>query len=710
MSHAVVGKPIPRVEGSEKVTGKARYAADVHLPGFLWGKLARSPLPHARIVRIIADKARAVPGVHAVLTAEDIPPVLVGRRLHDMPLLARDRVRFIGEPIAAVAAETLEAAEEAVTLIEVEYDERPAVFDPLEALTERAPVLHPEAAAYGGAPKERPHPNVQSIQRHREGDPQRGFSQAVRIFEHTFRTPRAHQGYLEPRASVVSLDGDGRVQVWTCNKTPFRLREQLAHALQLPAERIRINPVPIGGDFGGKGFFTDVPLAYHLARATGRPVKIVMSYTEELMAGCPRHSSVITLRTGVDADGRIVARTARAIFDGGAYAAFKPRPNVDLHGGHQAGGVYRVPHLEVENVCVYTNNVPGGHARSPGEPQMIFAVESHTDMIARELGLDPAEFRRRNLIGEGERLGTGHRVERVKARQTLEAALEAGRWGAARRPHVGRGLAMSQRFAGLGDARARLRREADGTFRLVTAIPDTGTGAHTVFQQIVAEVLGVPLDRVVVAIGDTDTFDNDAGVGGSRVTRVGGQAVYRAAVAMREALAGGAGEGTRPLETEARFDAKEAEAVTSFCAQVAEVEVDPETGQVKVLGMVTVHDAGRVINPIGHQGQIDGGLVQGLGLALMEEMRDEDGRISTLSLGDYKLPVVKDVPPLTTVILEDPVGPGPFEAKAIGETSISPVAAALANAIFDACGVRIQDLPLTAEKVYVALQGRRGER
>src|SRR5207247_2645582 len=331
----------------------------------------------------------------------------------------------------------------------------------------------------------------------------------------------------------------------------------------------------------------------------------------------------------VDAEGHIVARTARAIFDGGAYAAFKPRPNVDLHGGHQAGGVYRIPHFEAESVCVYTNSVPSGHARSPGEPQMIFAVESHTDMIAHGLGIDPADFRRRNLVGDGERLATGHRLERVKARETLEAALEAGDWRAPRRPHVGRGLAMSHRFAGLGDARARLRLETDGTVRLITAIPDTGTGAHTVFRQIVAEVLEVPPDRVVVSVGDTDAFE---------------------------------------------------------------------------------HDAGRVLNPIGHQGQIEGGLLQGLGLAMMEAMGAEDGRISTLSLGDYKLPVTKDAPPLTTVILEDSVGPGPFQAKAIGEMSISPVAAAIANAIFDACGVRLRDLPLTAEQVFFALQSRGGTR
>ena len=657
--------------------------------------------------------------MRAVLTAKDIPDVLTGRRMFDVPLLARERVRHVGEPIAAVGAEDPDAAEEAAALIEVEYEELPAVFDPLEALELHAPVLHADPGAYVGAPKERPHPNVQSIQHHQYGDPERGFREAARVFEHTFRTPLAHAGYIEPRGSVVAIDADGRVQVWTCNKTPFRLKALLVQALQLPPNHIRINLVPIGGDFGGKGFSTDVPLCYYLARATGRPVKMVMTYTEELMAGNPRHPSVITLRTGVDRDGRIVARSARAIFNGGAYAAFKPRPTVNLHGADQAGGVYRIPHFQLESVCVYTNSVPCGHVRAPGEPQMIFAVESHAEMIAHELGIDPAEFRRRNLIGEGERLASGNRLERVRARETLEAALRAGRWDEPKRPFVGRGLSMSHRFAGVGDATVRIRVEPNGTVRVVTATPDTGTGTHTVFQQIAAEVLGVPLDQVLVSLGDTDTFESDAGAGASRVTHVGGQAVYRAAAALKERIvAEGASEPApslaelarrlaergRPLEAQVQFSAKEEGFVTSFCAQVATVEVDPETGQVKLVGMVTVHDAGTVINPIGHQGQIEGGLIQGIGLATMEELRAEDGRITTLSLGDYKLPVIKDIPPLTTVILEEPAGPGPFQAKAIGEMSISPVPAAIANAIFDACGVRITDLPLTAEKVFFALK------
>ncbi len=703
-AHTAVGRPVARVEGPAKVTGAARYAADVKLPGLLWARVVRSALPHARLLRVDADKARALPGVRAVLTATELPDVLVGRRMCDMPLLARGRVRFVGEPVAVIAADDPEVAEEATTLVEVDYEELPAVVDPLAALAVDAPVLHDDPGGYAGAPAERSHPNVQSVHRERHGDPQRAFRDAARVFEHTFRTPLAHQGYLEPRASLVAIDPDGRVQVWTCNKTPFRFRAQLAHALGLPPQRIRLNLLPIGGDFGGKGFFTDPALAYFLARATGRPVKLVLSYTEELLAANPRHPSVITLRTGVDRDGRIVARTARAVFDGGAYAAFKPRPKVELHGAAQAGGVYRVPHFELESIVAYTNSVPCGHARAPGEPQTIFAVESHMDMIARELGLDPVEFRRRNLIGEGERLATGERVRQVRARETLDAALSASGWETPKAAFTGRGLALSHRFTGGGESNARIRLEADGTVRVITSTPDTGTGAHTVFQQIAAEALGVPLERVVITVGDTDTFTDDAGVGGSRVTHVGGQAVYRAALTLRETLAGGTT--ARPVEAAGHWSSRDTEGVTAFCAQVAEVEVDPETGQVRLRRMVTVHDAGTVINPIGHQGQIEGGLVQGLGLALMEELRTEDGRIGTLSLGDYKLPVIKDVPPLTTIVLEDPAGPGPFRAKAIGEMSISPVPAAIANAVFDACGVRLTELPVTAEKVFFALRAR----
>jgi CO/xanthine dehydrogenase Mo-binding subunit len=727
MAHRIVGQPIGRLDGVEKVSGAARYSADVTLPGLIWGKALRSPLPHARIVRIDTAEARAVPGVMAVLSARDLPDVLVGRRMFDMPLLARDRVRFIGEKVAVVAAADPDVAEEALALIDVEYEDLPAVFDAAAAIEPGAPLVHDNPGAYEGAPAERPHANVQSVLCFKLGDVEAGFREADRIFEHTFRTQLAHHGYIEPHAGVVAIDGDGRVQVWASNKMPYRLKELLSHALQLPKERIRVNLTPIGGDFGGKGSLMDLPLAYHLARVTGRPVKMVMRYTEELMAGNPRHPSVITLRTGVTKAGRIVARRVRALFNAGAYAAFKPVPHVNLGGAGMGAGVYRIPNLLIESLCVYTHSIPCGHARSPGEPQMVFAGESHMDMIAKELSLDPAQFRRRNLLRDGDALPNGHHLEHVRAKETLDAALEASGWTTPKPAGVGRGVAMTHRHIGVGFTNARVRLETKGTVTLVIGLPDTGTGAHLVLRQIVAEVLGLSIDEVQIELATTDIFETDSGVGGSRVTHTGGRAAYHAAEQLKEQIRVEAGKlGTpgasfaviaqaaardgRTLEASHFYDAKAHAAVTSFTAQVAEVAVDSQTGQVTVRRFTTAHDVGTVINPIGHQGQIEGGLVQGLGFALSEELGTEDGRVSTLSLGDFKLPTIADIPPLTTVLLEDPVGPGPFRAKAIGEGSISAVAPAVANAVADACGVRILDLPITAEKVYFALAVSKKER
>jgi len=724
MTHRIVGHTIGRLDGAGKVTGADRYSADVTLPGLIWGKALRSPLPHARIVGIDTSRAKALPGVLAVLTAADLPDILVGRRMFDMPLLARDRVRFIGEKVAVVAAVDPDVADEALAQIDVQYEDLPATIDLAKALDSGAPVVHENAGAYEGAPKERPHPNVQSVLRFKLGNVEAGFREADRIFEHTFRTQLAHQGYLEPHAGVVAIDADGRVQVWASNKMPHRLKELMSLALQLPQEKIRVNLTPIGGDFGGKGSLMDLPLAYHLSRITGRPVKMVMRYAEELMAGNPRHPSLITMRTGVTNDGRIVARQVKSLFNSGAYAAFKPAPSVHLGGAGMGAGVYRMPNLLIESYCVYTHNIPCGHARSPGEPQMVFAGESHMDMIAKELGLDPTEFRRRNLLKDGDLLANGHHLEEVRAKETLEAALEASHWSTPKPgPWIGRGVAMTHRHIGVGFTNARVRLETTGNVTLVIALPDTGTGAHLTLRQVVAEVLGLAIDDVQIELATTDVFENDSGVGGSRVTHTGGRAAYHACEKLKEliaaetaklgtpgaslaAIAQAAAREGRTLEASHFYDAKTHAAVTSFTAQVAEVAVDPATGQVSVRHFTTAHDVGTVINPIGHQGQIEGGLIQGLGYALMEELPTEDGRISTLNLGETKLPTIADIPPLTTVLVEDAVGPGPFRAKAIGEGSISAVAPAIANAVADACGVRILDLPITAEKVYFALRAK----
>ena len=741
MNFSVIGKPVGRVEGPDKVQGTARYAADQLPSGVVWGKAHRSPLPHARILRIDTGRARAVPGVLAVLTAADLPDVLVGRVMFDMPVLARDKVRFIGEKVAVVAAEDPDVAEEAAALIEVEYEDLPAVFDPLEAIREDAPRIHDAPVAYAFAPKEpRPYPNLQSVLRHRLGDPGRGFAEADHILEHTFRTPRGHQGYLEPTAGVVVVDEASRVTVWTSNKMPFRVRELLAHAIQVPPETIQVNLCPIGGDFGGKGSLMDVPLCYHLARATGRPVKMVMSYTEELMAGNPRHASIITLRSGVTRDGRIVARTARAIFDGGAYAAFKPVSHVNLIGAALAQGAYRIPHIDVESFCVYTNQVPCGHMRSPGDPQMVFAEESHMDMVAAALGMDPGEFRRRNLLQDGDHLVDGHHMESVRARETLDAALKAAGWGRSKGPHVGRGMAISYRHDGMGRCNARVTLEPDGSVTLLTVTPDTGTGSHTILQQIVAEVLGLEPAAVRVRVGDTQSFATDSGTGGSRVTHVAGRAAQEAASQVRDQILAEAAEllGAPPGELDlargqvrrkaggGRVSLAEVAGAArrrgrvigaavlkeigaypplfSFCAQVAEVAVDRETGQVRVRRVTTAHDAGTILNPLGFHGQINGGLIQGLGFATMEELRLDEGRVTTPSLGDFKIPNIKDIPALTTVIVEKPLGPGPFNAKSIGESSNTLLGAAVANAVADAVGVRITGLPVTADKVYRALR------
>lgn len=343
------------------------------------------------------------------------------------------------------------------------------------------------------------------------------------------------------------------------------------------------------------------------------------------------------------------------------------------------------------------------------------------DMIAGELSLDPAELRRRNVLKDGDLLANGHHLEHVRATEILDAALEASDWSKPKAPWIGRGVAMGHRHIGVGFTNARVRLDSKGTVTLVIALPDTGTGAHLVLRQVVAEVLGLSMDEVTIELATTDTFTTDSGVGGSRVTHTGGRAAYHAAEKLKEQIAAeavklgipatslaaiaqaAAAEG-RTLDASYFYDAKAHAAVTSFTAQVAEVAVDPATGQVTVRRFTTAHDVGTIINPLGHQGQIEGGLIQGLGFALMEELKTDDGRISTLSLGDFKLPTVQDIPPLTTVLLEDPVGPGPFRAKAIGEGSISPVAPAIANAVADACGVRIADLPITAEKVYLALK------
>ena len=735
-TYSVVGKPVTREDGPDKVSGSHQYAADVILPGMIWGKALRCPFPHARIVSIDVSQAQQLPGVHAVITGKDTAGMRVGRYLRDVPPLAEDKVRFVGERVAAVAADDLDIAEEALNLIEVEYEELPAVFDPLEAMQPTAPLVHdgsPSYETFSGSVQ--PAGNVVYHESWSGGDLEQGFAESDFIFEHTFTTPWVHQGYMEPYTCLVDIDDDGRIQIWANNKQPHRLRWQLAGGLGIPEEQIKVNPCGIGGDFGGKAGAMDVPLAYALARASGRPVKMIMTYIEELMAGNPRHPSVVTVKTGVKQDGQLWARQARVVYNGGAYGGF--RGSLNLRGGLQVGGgPYRIPHFQIDSYMVYTNNLPCGSYRAPGEPQAVFAVESHTDMIAREMGLDPYEFRLRNLVEDGQMSGTGQTFQQVRAQETLQRAAHEGQWGEAKPgPNFGRGIAIGQRPQGRAVSIARVGMDETGRATLYSSVPDTGVGFYTVGRQMVAEDLGITADEVSVVQVDTDgiPFETGAGAGTSvgaasaalgaaqevrgrltglaaefygwpeeRITfregRVFVEGDPERGVSIQELAARSVAALGEPLLAEMATTAEETD-VTSFCAQVAEVEVDPDTGQIVVHKIITVHDVGTVINPLGHQGQIDGAVIQGLGYALMEGLEAEDGRISTLSLGEVKLPSIRDIPELVTVLVEAPGGNGPFDGKAIGENPISPVAPAVANAVFDAVGVRIQDLPITAEKV-----------
>ena len=740
-TYDVVGKAVTREDGPEKVSGGHVYPADVARPGMIFGKVLRSPFPHARIVRIDTSRAANLAGVRAVVTGQDLPGMRVGRFLRDVPPLAEDRVRFVGEKVAAVAADDPDIAEEALLLIDVEYEELPAVFDPLEAMAPGAPVVHDGNPSYDSSSGPvQPQGNVVYHNSWSGGDLEQGFQESDLIVEHTFTTPWVHQGYMEPYSCVVEVDDAGRVQVWANNKQPFQLRRQLAAALELPEDQITVIPCGIGGDFGGKAGAMNVPVAHALAQRSGRPVQMVMSYIEELMAGNPRHPSVITIKTGMKNDGRFWARQSNVVYNGGAYGGF--RGSLNLNGSRQAGGgPYRIPNFQIDSYMVYTNNVPCGSYRAPGEPQAVFAVESHTDMIAAEMGLDPFELRLRNVVQEGDVSGTGQRFLHLHGEETLRRAAEAGGWSTPKSgPHVGRGMALGQRPQGRAVFNAKVNVAEDGRATVSSSVPDTGVGFHTVARQVVAEDLGLPVEDVSLMRLDTGQVDFDTGAGAG--TSVGAaHAALGAAQEVRQKLTQLAAEfygwaeerivfrqgrvfvdgdpetGVPFRELSARSvaalgstisgdvtTAAEEPDVTSFCAQVAEVEVDSETGEITVNRIVTSHDVGTIFNPLGHQGQIDGAVIQGLGYALMEELQSEDGRISTLSLGDVKIPASADVPELVTVLVESADGNGPYNGKAIGENPISPVAPAIANAVFDAVGVRITGLPVTAEKVLAALK------
>ncbi len=717
MTMRVVGARRPRIEGPGKVSGALRYAADVDPEGCLWGKILRSPHAHARIVRIETERAKRVPGVRAVITGAEHPH-WIGRMMRDLPVLAVDKTRFIGERVAAVAADSADAADEALALIEAEYEELPAVFDLREALTPGAPLVHDDPTQYAGAfvHPERPDlPNLCSYGRWTHGDAQAALDGSHRVFENTFTTQKEHHVYMETHACAVSVHADGTADVWASNKSPHLLRGQLAACIGVEPATIRVHPMPVGGDFGGKGSPMDAPVAYLLSRETGRPVKIVMSYQEELLAANSRHPGTITIRAGVTENAELTGMQVDARFDGGAYGAFKPAPNVNLHGLEQAGSCYRFTALDVKSCIGYTNTLPSGHMRSPGGPQINFAVEAHLNCIAAELGMDAAEFRRRNLLRQGDTAPNGEKWGLVKAVETLDAAVEKIGWSAPKPPFTGRGVAMYERGPIGGDSSCRLILHPDASLTLLVPVADPGQGAYTAMQQIIAEDLGVEPQTISVAAAPTDELPFDLGVSGSRVTFALGLTVQEAVNGLRAQLreaAGGApfaeaaAELCRANGGDVAVDAYKKVPLfpdppsTEFTAQAAEVEVDPETGAVAVRKIVSAHDVGAVINPEGHRGQIFGGAIQGLGMATVEEHLIEDGRPLALNLADYKIPNIMDAPEFEIALIPGGEGPGPFNAGAIAESANVPTASAIANAVHDAIGFPVHDLPLTAERVY----------
>lgn len=728
-----------RTAGREKVSGRMKYTADVAKPNALFAAFAISPFAHARILRIDTTAARAVNGVRSVLTAADIGRPRMGRMLYDWPVLASEVVRFPGDRVVAIAAETRAAAERAAALVEVDYEELAAVFDPEEALQPEAPILHPDRtgyfyAAFAGQPHPPvAHPNIQGEEHHRKGaeDLEPLFAAAHRVFEYRFTTPRLHAGHIEPRAALVWVDEDGTVHVISGNKGPFLLRDIMANTIGIPKERIIVEPSGIGGDFGGKGLTIDEIPCYYLAKATGRPVRCAETYTEALRAGPYRAPAHVTLRTAVDADGKFIAHQSTVWFVGGAYAAGKPTVHLlPVNGYYHVP--YQIPNVRIDTAAVYTNTAPPAHVRTPVSVQLLFGWEQHVDIMARELGIDPLEFRLLNCVREGDRLVAGEQVRSANSVPVLEALRRESNWGAPVPPGHGRGIAFGCSRAGAGSTSHRLTLDARGELEVLVGVPDQGVGIHTLLQRVAAAALNLELERVLVRRGSTGVAGVDPGVGAAWGTHINGRATEEGASLLRARISertgatwhGGtfvddAGRPTATAQLAARACADGPIAVVGtyerpwasplpsdymFTALCVEVAVDPETGAYRIVDVVMVVDVGTIINPIGHQGQLDGGFIYGIGNALMEEIElDESGKVTALSLGDYKLPTMADIPPLRTVLVRCAPGEGPFGAKAAGEVSNIIVPAAVANAVANAVGVHFTHFPITSERVFAAL-------
>jgi CO/xanthine dehydrogenase Mo-binding subunit len=749
---SAIGRSLRRVDGGEKVTGLTRFAADLALPGMVHARLVLSPHAHARIVRVDTKRAAAVPGVIGVFTGRDLGIAKPDPTSRNKSPLAIDRVVFTGHPVVAVVAETASVAEDAAALVEIEYDAQPAALDALDAMRKDAPRVRARDGASGeeelamhgaatGAQKldEEVGPNVVSTQHFTRGDLARGFAEADVTLESRYTTPMVHQGYLEPRAALAAVDPLGALTVWTATQALFFTRSEVAEVLGLPEHDVRIVATPMGGGFGAK-FVLLEPLAGALARRLRRPVLVVMTRREDFLATTPAPAAMFELKMGARRDGTLTAMQGRVIFDAGAYAGAPVGIALLLMGSY-----YQVPHLDLRGYEVLTHKPGAGAYRAPGAVQGTFAVESMMDDLARKLGLDPLDFRLRNASKPGDPMVTGQPWPKMGLRECLER-LKQERKGRARAVtadgrRVGVGVAVGGWMGGIEPANAACRMDRDGTVSIIVGSVDM-SGTNTGFAQIAAEAFGVPPEDVRVVNGDSETAPYAGASGGSKITYTVGLAVERAARdARRQLLLIAAdkleaapddleiidravrvrGFPTRTVtlaelaKAAMQFGAKYepvygrgASATTArspaFAAHLTEVAVDPDTGGVEILGHLAVQDVGRAINPAAVESQIHGGVVQGFGWALLERMAyDEHGQLLAATLMDYALPHSLQTPRIDAVIVEVPSDHGPFGAKGVGEPPVVGVPAAVANAIADATGARLTDLPITAEALRGAL-------
>jgi CO/xanthine dehydrogenase Mo-binding subunit len=746
------GRSVPRLEGRVKVTGRAEYVHNLRLPGMLHGKIFRSTVAHGRIKRIDVSAARAIDGVHRVVTGEDIRAVIpdpyYGPAFHDQPILALGKVRYVGEPVAVVLATDPHIAEEAAQQIVAEYDELPAVYDEVEAMESKA-IVHEVLKPAGTFPdlkhlQGRRDTNVALDYHLHRGDASRTFAEADHVFEHTFRTQQVLHVPLEPFVTVVD-PADSAVTIHTASQSPSFVRIEVARLLGWPENRVRVKVPYLGGGFGAKLYIKLEALVTALALLARRPVKVALSMEEQFYT-LTKHASTLRIKSAVTKEGRITGRECEVWWNGGAYADIGPR--ITQKSGFTAAGPYDIENVHIDSYALYTNLPPAGALRGFGIPQLVWAYESHSDMIARELKMDPLEFRRRNILCNGcpQATGTVMRdtatdtvLERLAARMNWQSSFDRGD-GTVRR---GRGMAIGFKASiSPTTSVAIVNVYADGTCAVYCSTVDMGQGSDTAMAQIAAEALGIPVESVTIVHPDTDVTPYDMATLGSRSTFHMGHAVSLAAGDARDKLLAlarelGLSAETTPIPelfrkkygmqagnivgvgsfipgyTPTNHETGLSDNVTPFWmvgATGVEVEVDTETGHVRVTRLVNVVDAGRPVNPRIVETQLSGAALMQLGFTLYEKMNFDAGQATNASLADYKIPGILDIPlTIENEAVDAAQSSGPFGAKGVGESGTFGVSPAIANAIDDAVGVRLTSLPLTPEAVYRALRAKQGK-